>query len=611
MTFPIAPLNASNTNIGLGTSNNAPTENLKPIKLFGCTVVDFNVSADWSSQGGNLSCRLIEDTSEPTPYTNQWNNPNIDSDPPNNRPDRLIVPVLGTPTLFELKDIYNNVVFQYIGIVDSFSRSASNSKTYNVTLSSPMKVLEATNVILDGYTGLGSSIEGLGNLAGLFPIDYGHNNSLMNVLDEKPGVYHWWNISNLINVFGILENDDLKYRVPTVFSKTGKALQYGGYGFSGRNKDGIPLLKLMWALHYGINHAPLIADGRRQKTHAGNLLYGRHNYDVPNSKPPVLVEAKPYYYHFDAIHFYKQIESKLGPQFRVEGHNKSLKDIISALCEEANLEFYTYIDIYKTEDLGPNSRPIGSPTLQETDPNWAFPARLNWPKWNNTKFYAKTKKWQTEVNQKEFGNNEYQMGQYGGTIRIQTIDRNSFVNKKSPFNNIAYQLIGLEVPDIHEEKWAVSHQSGIHPGRRNVNDPRYGMYSPGRFADPLDSIGIEGPIDGFDVFNSYPGTESIASGGAFPVDPTGQGGNNVFYDPNQFGNLKIKSSDVSIKLNDVTSMKVLTGGYQSRIVSVPGNMLRHYWGDIIVPGADPRDPSILNPETDALGLNELSTRKIP
>ena len=30
-----------------GTSTNSPTEDLQQIKLFGCTVVDFNVSADW------------------------------------------------------------------------------------------------------------------------------------------------------------------------------------------------------------------------------------------------------------------------------------------------------------------------------------------------------------------------------------------------------------------------------------------------------------------------------------------------------------------------------------------------------------------------------------
>ena len=35
-----------------GTSTDSATTNLQPIRIFGCTVIDFNVSADWSSQGG-------------------------------------------------------------------------------------------------------------------------------------------------------------------------------------------------------------------------------------------------------------------------------------------------------------------------------------------------------------------------------------------------------------------------------------------------------------------------------------------------------------------------------------------------------------------------------
>ena len=88
------------------------SDQIQQIKLFGCTVVDFNVSADWSAQGGSLSCRLIEDESDG---------------------DRLQMPVLGSPALFEVisrrYSSYNTnglplVSFQYIGIVYSFSRSS-------------------------------------------------------------------------------------------------------------------------------------------------------------------------------------------------------------------------------------------------------------------------------------------------------------------------------------------------------------------------------------------------------------------------------------------------------------------------------------------------------
>ena len=156
-----------------GTSTNSPTEDLQQIKLFGCTVVDFNVSADWSSQGGGLSCKIIESETDG---------------------DRLVIPVLGSPVLFELRDSFGNVKFKYIGLVDSFSRSSSNSKTYSVNLTSPLKILESTQVILDGYTGLGSSLEGAYNIAGLQGMDFGHNNSQIDVLSTFPGSYHWWNV---------------------------------------------------------------------------------------------------------------------------------------------------------------------------------------------------------------------------------------------------------------------------------------------------------------------------------------------------------------------------------------------------------------------------------
>ena len=106
-----------------GTSTDSPTNNLAQIKLFGCTVVDFNVSADWSAQGGGLTCKLIEDEYYRDPVTQEL------------KPDRLQIPVLGTPTLFELRTRPSAqypkgyTTFQYVGLVDSFSRNSSNSKT--------------------------------------------------------------------------------------------------------------------------------------------------------------------------------------------------------------------------------------------------------------------------------------------------------------------------------------------------------------------------------------------------------------------------------------------------------------------------------------------------
>jgi hypothetical protein len=597
-----------------GTSSDSPTIDLAMIKLFNCTVVDFNVSADWSSQGGSLTCKLIEDE--------VYN-------------DRLRIPVLGSPVSFELRLQNGTRIFQYVGIVESFSRNASNSKTYNVSISSPLRILESVNVILDGYTGLGASLEGREDLAGLSFNDFGNNNVLIDVMDKRPGVYHWWNVCNLINVFGILENNDIKYRYDAGLEGNPS---YGGFGFSSRSQDGIPLIKLMWALHAGINHAPSLSYNARQRTLAGNILYGRHNYNIVLDKR----EAIPYYYHFDALHFYYQVVDILGPQFRVEGQHKTLKDIISSICDEANLEFYTYIDIY-------NDPTIGDPTLLEYDPNWTLQAKCNWldiPEMRARKFTLG--------------------GNYGGTIRVKTINKNAFLNVHRPFSNIAYNLLGLEYPDYRPEFLEVArlgsasyggnspgnvgqtnitsfiNQSGtptlegqstsshgwekpndfmrIHPGLKpwyGGVDFRHGLAGDDgtTWTDPLDSTGVyeqhgTAYIDQENWGWRNVGTDSPALGGSFPVERTGQAGRTSMFDFDKFYYPRVKNSDISIKINDATTMKVIIGGYQTRMVTVPGTMIRQYWGDILIPDAsDPRETN--DTATDPLGLNENSSRKIP
>jgi hypothetical protein len=449
-----------------------------------------------------------------------------------------------------------------------------------------MTILDSTTVILDGYAGLGSSQEGSYLFTGMTNQDFGHNNSNI-VVGNTPGVYRWWNVANLINVFGILENDDPLYRVPTdINASFGVGASYGDFGFSSKSKDGIPLVKLMWALHIGINHLPPISESQRQKTHGGNLLFGRHNYNLYDDQ-----EAIPYYYHFDAIHFYNQIVNKLGPEYRIGGQYKSLSEIISHLCGEANLEYFTYIDIYTDPT-------IGSPTLQDEDQYMNEPAVFNW---------------QAGVGQSMTPVKFPLGGNYGGTIRVQIIDKNAFFNQYRPFSNIAYNLIGLESPDLKDS--VLSSNNGIHPGKRPIGDYSYGLAPSGSttYSDPLDSSGVSQWRGGvIETTNSSwgftdVGTKSIANGGSFPVQVTGSAS---LFDPNKLSDVKIKNSDISIKLNDFTTMKVITGGYQTRLVSSPRKLLRHYWGDITLTGvADPK--TTMDTTTDAFGLDETSTRKIP
>lgn len=528
-----------------GTSTNSPTIDIVPTKAFGCTLVDLNVSADWSSQAGSLSMRLIESDTDG---------------------DRLIIPVLGSPHSLELKDSNGNIIFQHIGLVDSFSRNSSNSKIYSTSLTSPLVILDSTYVIMDGFVGLGGSVEGVTNgglFAGTGVYNFGHRNSSIDV-SNTPGINHWWNVSNLINVYGLLENEDLNYRVPFKFDNIGNPSLYGDYGFSANSSDGIPLVKLMYALHMGINHLPQVTQQQKQRTLGGNLLFGRHNYNIIGEN-----EGIPYYYHFDALGFYNQVSGILGPQFRVGGESKTLKEMISDVCGEANLEFYCYIDIN-------NDSSIGEQTLQESDPNWSQPAKCSWNGLNTNKF----------ING----------GNYGGTIRVRTVNRNSFFNSNRPFSNIAYNLIGLEVPDID----SFSSSGLVHPGKRPVNDSSYGIPTNSSiYSDPLDSIGLDSTSEGF----TSVGTRSITGGGTFPVAVNE-------FDPSQLSNVKVSNSDISIRLNDAPTMKVVTGGHQTRLVTVPKEYLKQYWGDILLPESD--DPrSIADTETDSYGLNSTSTRKIP
>jgi hypothetical protein len=533
-----------------GTTDGENSDSLNVIKAFGCTVIDFNISADWGGQSGSLDINLIEDEADG---------------------DRLSIPVIGSPFLFEVtKNVSGGgteVVFEHIGIVESFSRSASpTTKTYSVSISSPLKILEATKVIMNGFTGLGGSLEGDQTFTSYGNIDFGSRNDQIQVLSDDIQDYdsHWFNVSNIINAFGILENDSEYYRV--VYDSNGNIDKFGDFGYSAVSADGMPLVKLMWALHMGINNSPKLSDEQRQQTHGGNLLYGRHDYDINANK-----RAIPYFYDFDALGFYNQIKDKLGAQYRVPGEVSSLNEIISLLCSEANFDYLIYIDINKTAG-------IGGQTLREDDPNWSQPSNCSWRGLNENKFIDG--------------------GNYGGTIRVKTIDKNTFFNSRRPFSNISYNILGVEVPDLLQSEFTSA--SSVHPGKR-PGQPEYGFSNnSGTYMDPLDSEGLNSPLDGF----TEVGTSSLANGGNFPTT-TG------LFDNSKMSDLKIVNSNLSLSAAEVVTMKVVTGGYQSRIVSVPRSLIKHYWGDIQLIGSaqDPRE--VNDTETDSFGLSETSIRKVP
>ena len=112
---------------GINATSGDP--NIDVQKLFGGTLVDFSVQADWSSQGGKFNATIIED--------------DVDS-------DKFIPPVINAPYFFELRDVNNNLVFEYGGIIDSINRHVSpESKVYSVELASPNKILKSAHIVLD------------------------------------------------------------------------------------------------------------------------------------------------------------------------------------------------------------------------------------------------------------------------------------------------------------------------------------------------------------------------------------------------------------------------------------------------------------------------------
>ena len=108
----------------------------------------------------------------------------------------------------------------------------------------------------------------------------------------QPSIFSY----NLLNVFGYLENT-------------------GGFGYSGHNDSGIPWTKLVAALGQMMS---------TQNLYGGPIVFGNVTYIV-NFNDAGLLGAPPYY--------------------RIGGgtNTMTLKELISAYCEEAGLDYYCYL----------------------------------------------------------------------------------------------------------------------------------------------------------------------------------------------------------------------------------------------------------------------------
>jgi len=481
------------------------TSTMVPQKFMGATVAKFDCSADYSSQPGSCNIVLVQD--------------DTDGD--------LFVPgVIGSPQYFTITDD-GAVVFQFNGVLDSISRDTSaGDKSYKVTLASPLKILDAVTVILEGYTGFGSTTEGLPQFysddgyytvadsdkqVGYLPdgvsmtpsVDYfktapfsfSNNNANLSFTGM------WERMFNLLNVFAAYENEYVGPNGPVGVTP------YAGYGASSSVKGGMRVDKVAYALDQIINHTAATSSRRYI---GGNLLYGTNTYNVCATAGGY-VAPFPYYYGFDIISFVSSLFYYLPEDFILPGPSLTLTEIVSTLCDIVNADFIVNLDSGATYQAG-----LFAATMSQTYPNSIF----------------------------------------GGIISITIIPRNEYVNCSRPFSNFTYDLINLERPD-----------QGDYQSSGNIN--------PGTLVAAV-GIGANNPLD---LDYAFRGTEgSYPHGGTFPVE-TGANSQGVSY-------TGTRASDISVSLKATpgTVGKMVVGGYQSRMNVVPRDYIYQYWGEITLVG---------------------------
>ena len=259
--------------------------------FMGATVVDFSCNSSWDSQGASCTINLIEDVGQ-----------RVDKDS-----------VVGQPQYFEIVNTAGDLVFCFYGILKDISRTVSpnGERKYSATLQSPTVLLQASSVITDIYAGPGDAEEAVApNVPS--DLEFGHANSQVNFA----GVY------NLLNAFGVFENDDLGVSSPA------------GFGASQLNAEGMRLDSFVFAIDALINGS-----------NASNPNLGRpiiYGADTWGNNP------NPYYYTFDINGFIDQISSFIPYDYRVK--STTLMDFVAELCTELN--FVYMVDLRKPSGKG-------------------------------------------------------------------------------------------------------------------------------------------------------------------------------------------------------------------------------------------------------------------
>lgn len=536
--------------------------------FLGLSVSSFSVQADWRSRGGTLEVVLVEDENLNQKIQDSAGN----------------FPVIGSPQKFELKDTSNTTIFSFAGVLDSISSSYSpeGGKTYNVKLASPLRLLENSACIFDGYVGFGYGEEGVPSqqLDTNIPTSgYGMStNGYYQNLDETPVGYNvnywnhilgtgvnqtldvdmdstystsksgdlfaipatadgygitygtnnrsvkWENLYNTINLFGAFESQSNGWQ------------NYATYGGARNQGDGMRLDMIITGLEEIINNTSSSSDGR---FHGGTILSGTSTYNIC-AVASGTVGSVPYYYGFDASGFYTQVSGALGPDWLYQTQHSSLLDLVSASAEEAGVEFIVELDMTAAASGGV------------------------------TQTYPGT--------------------QWGGDISIRTLDKTT-LRCDRPFSDLAHFVLRVQEPDFGDFGSYDNIHPGIAPTGADVFQslPDDGSSYTGVYTDPFQ-----------EDFTSVGQSNSYPYGGSFPVAETGVSRGT---DIRTFTN-RLKNATVHLRDNrDVTS-RFVTGGKQSRMLKVPGYHIYQYWGEIEITDYETDAP-------DCLDYNTVSPRSLP
>ena len=555
----------SNVNIepfGSGLSSLVPVQ-----KFMGATIAKFNCSADFASQPGSCAIELVVDTTD-----NDVFNPGV----------------IGSPKFFKIVDNSGVTIFGFNGILDSISRdSGPDNKVYRASIVSPLRVLQATTLVINTYAGYGAATEGLPQFFsedGYYQIEdsdkqpgYLPDGVSMTPTEDyfKTGYYSfatnnsnlsftgmWERAYNIINVFGAYENEWIKIDPldplgvfgPPISERRVAVVPFAGFGASSSNA-GMRVDKIAYAIDQLVNKTNATSIKRYI---GGNLLYGTNTYNICDTAqgnvPPF-----PYYYGIDIIGFISSALYYLPEDFLITGDSISLADFIANVCDAINADFLIELndETYKEG--------IFYADLLQTYPNSIF----------------------------------------GGIISIIIIPKNTYVNCNRPFSEFTYDLLNLERPDagdygiIIPASGAGKINPGLPPYLGDPNDTGVTLISDGtRFINPLD---IDYTQNGTDGSRPY--------GGRFPVVGPETGvlltsvGTPQALASGIFDRTASRpiSLSVGLKASDVTAAKMVVGGFQTRMNVVPRDYIYQYWGEI----------SLVSNTGEYCSATATSTKSIP